>query len=178
MYCKQELHSSRMHNARLLTVSPNMHCDGGFCLARGVSLPGVCLARGRSALPGVCLARGRSALPGGLLPRECLLKNSFDLELCATRYIGHTVTNQRQRIRLILDSNDLIYSWLVSSNSKTYQRSVFIPCINLGFISCFYLVFIPSFYLILTACKRSLGQGNDFTPVCQSFCSWGVWRAP
>ena len=27
--------------------------------------------------------------------------------------------------------------------------------------------------LIFTACKRSLGQGNIFTPVCQLFCSQG-----
>ena len=27
--------------------------------------------------------------------------------------------------------------------------------------------------LIFTACKRRLGQGNVFTPVCQSFCSRG-----
>ena len=57
-----------MHTARLLTVSPGMHCAGG-------SLPGgVCLARG-SALPGggVCLARGVS-LQGGVsaLPRVLL----------------------------------------------------------------------------------------------------------
>ena len=26
---------------------------------------------------------------------------------------------------------------------------------------------------IITACKRSLGQGTIFTPVCQSFCSQG-----
>ena len=26
---------------------------------------------------------------------------------------------------------------------------------------------------IVTAHKRRLGQGNIFTPVCQSFCSWG-----
>ena len=30
------LHSSRMHTARLLTVSPSMHCVGGVCF-RGVS---------------------------------------------------------------------------------------------------------------------------------------------
>ena len=38
--CKleQELHSSRMHTARLLTVSPSMHCAGG-----GSALPGGCL---------------------------------------------------------------------------------------------------------------------------------------
>ena len=29
---------------------------------------------------------------------------------------------------------------------------------------------------IVTARKRSLGQGNIFTSVCQEFCSWGgVW---
>ena len=29
--------------------------------------------------------------------------------------------------------------------------------------------------MVITARKRNLGQGNVFTPVCQSFCSqWGV----
>ena len=28
-------------------------------------------------------------------------------------------------------------------------------------------------YSLITACKRSLGQGNVFTPICQSFCSQG-----
>ena len=28
--------------------------------------------------------------------------------------------------------------------------------------------------VLFTARKRSLGQGNVFTPVCQSFCSQGV----
>ena len=46
---KQELHSSRMHTARLLTVSRSMHCaGGGICLARGV-----CLARGGLLARGV-----------------------------------------------------------------------------------------------------------------------------
>ena len=88
------LHSSRMHTARLLTVSPSMHwagggggwvslpggspcqngglpCQGGIlarrvCLARG----GVCLARG-----GVCLASwGGSPCQGGAcLSGGCLL---------------------------------------------------------------------------------------------------------
>ena len=50
------LHSSRMHTARLLTVSPSMHWAGG-----GVSLPG------GSALPEGGLLAGGSALQGGVL---------------------------------------------------------------------------------------------------------------
>ena len=61
--CKQELHSSRMHAARLLTVSPSMHCAGGVSLlgespcqgdlpCQGVYLPG------GSALPGVSPCQG------------------------------------------------------------------------------------------------------------------------
>ena len=34
------LHSSRMRTARSLTVSPSMHCTGGFCSWGGVSAPG------------------------------------------------------------------------------------------------------------------------------------------
>ena len=92
---EQELHSSRMHTARLLTVSPIMHCAGGVCLARGSALPGeggsalqegglpcqggppcqgvVCLARGGSALPGgVCLARGVLLARGSPCQGVCL----------------------------------------------------------------------------------------------------------
>ena len=54
---EQELHSSKMHTARMLTVSPSMHCTGG-----------------RSALPGGLPCQGGgglscqvgSALPGGV----------------------------------------------------------------------------------------------------------------
>ena len=59
---QQELHSSRMHTARLSTVSPSMNtAQGAVCLVRGVGLDrgGFCLDRGGSALiEGVCLARG------------------------------------------------------------------------------------------------------------------------
>ena len=51
------LDSSRMHTARLLTVSPSMHCSRGGCL-----VPGGAWSRGRvSARRGIC--------PGGCLPR-------------------------------------------------------------------------------------------------------------
>ena len=62
IFIKQELHSSRMHTARLLTVSPSMHCTGGVCVARGVPCRGVSLPGG--LLAGGCLARG-SPCPGG-----------------------------------------------------------------------------------------------------------------
>ena len=54
------LHSSRMHTARFLTVSPSMHCAGGSALPGGwVYLSGVvCLTEG------VCLPGG-FALPKG-----------------------------------------------------------------------------------------------------------------
>ena len=56
-FIQQELHSSRMHTARLFTISPSMHCAG------------VCLARGVSSLGGVCLARGGCLLcQGGGIP--------------------------------------------------------------------------------------------------------------
>ena len=45
------MHSSRMRTARLLPVSPSMHCGG--CLLRGVSGPRGCVsARGRCLLSG------------------------------------------------------------------------------------------------------------------------------
>ena len=92
------LHSSRMHTARLLTVSPSMRCSGG-CLLRGVSAPGGvccggtwsgeclvlrgCLLWGASALrdawSGGCLVPGVSALgdvcsQGGVCSGGCLVQ--------------------------------------------------------------------------------------------------------
>ena len=62
------LHSSRMHTARLLTVSSSMHCAGegsafGGCLLWGVCFHGgVCFggstSRGMSASRGVCFWGG------------------------------------------------------------------------------------------------------------------------
>ena len=53
------LHSSRMHTARSLTVSPSMLCSGGGCLLRGVPGPrgeggpgsGGCLVPGEGLYP-------------------------------------------------------------------------------------------------------------------------------
>ena len=62
-----ELHSSRMHTARLLTVSPGRCCAGGGCLlARGVSLPG----RGVS-LPGVSQHALRQPPPVNRITHTC-----------------------------------------------------------------------------------------------------------
>ena len=58
------LHSSRMHTARLLTVSPSMHCAGGE-----VPDPGGCLVRGVSALRGAW-SRGGSAPGGGVVSQH------------------------------------------------------------------------------------------------------------
>ena len=84
------LHSSRMHTARLLTVSPSMHCAGGSpcqggllgveggvgggppCQG-GLLARGVCLARGMSPCQGVCLARVGLLARGICLARGCLL---------------------------------------------------------------------------------------------------------
>ena len=64
------LHSSRMHTARLLTVSPSMHCSRGGCLVLGGAW-----SRGRvSARRGIC--------PGGCLPRGLpydLSHHAFDV---------------------------------------------------------------------------------------------------
>ena len=47
------MHSSRMHTARLLPVSPSMHCGGGS--APGVSAPGGVILGG-SAPGGMCIS--------------------------------------------------------------------------------------------------------------------------
>ena len=51
------LHSSRMHTARLLTVSPSMHCAGGEVPDPGGAWSGGVCSEG-------CLVQGGSA-PGG-----------------------------------------------------------------------------------------------------------------
>ena len=60
------LHSSRMHTAHLLTVSPSMHCAGGVCSWGGVCFWGMS-ASGGCLLPrvGVCFW-GMCLLPGGI----------------------------------------------------------------------------------------------------------------
>ena len=61
---KTSMHSSRMRTARLLPVSPSMHCAGG------VSTPGDA-APGGGLLPGQCLVLGggmSASGPGGCLP--------------------------------------------------------------------------------------------------------------
>ena len=71
------LHSSRMHTARLLTVSPSMHwAEGGVSLPGGSALPEGGLLAGGSALQGggfpcqrgACLPGGVSAWQGGWYP--------------------------------------------------------------------------------------------------------------
>ena len=61
------LHSSRMHTARLLIVSPSMHCAGVVPAPGGCLLPGGVCSRG-----GGVLGPGGSA-QGGLVPAGCLL---------------------------------------------------------------------------------------------------------
>ena len=57
------MHSSRMHTARLLPVSPSMHCSGGLPLVPG----GVCLWSLGGCLPLVPWGVPASG-PGGCLP--------------------------------------------------------------------------------------------------------------
>ena len=57
---KQRMHSSRMRTARLLPVSPSMHCSRGWmylpggCTCSGVYLPGGCTCQGEVYLPRKC----------------------------------------------------------------------------------------------------------------------------
>ena len=53
-------HSSRMRTARLLAVSPSMHCAGKVCSRKGGSAP-----RGGALLPGGGLCSWGCLLPGG-----------------------------------------------------------------------------------------------------------------
>ena len=69
---KTRMHSSRMHTARLLPVSPSMHCSlggvpGWVYLPGGVTVQGVYLPRGCTC-PGGVPAQGRVYLPGGTCP--------------------------------------------------------------------------------------------------------------
>ena len=49
---RTSLHSSMMHTARLLTVSPSIHCSQGGVCSRGGLLPGGCLLGGGGLLGG------------------------------------------------------------------------------------------------------------------------------
>ena len=57
------MHSSRIRTARLLAVSPSMHCAVGVCPGRCLPIEGVCP---RGVCPVGCLPRG--CLPGGVYP--------------------------------------------------------------------------------------------------------------
>ena len=68
---KTRMHSSRMRTARLLPVSPSMHCSRGCtwswgctCPEGGVPAPGAVPARGRTSLEGV--PAWGVYLPGGV----------------------------------------------------------------------------------------------------------------
>ena len=72
------LHSSRMHTARLLTVSPSMHCAGGVSALGGCLLWGVVCSWG-CLLPGyVCLGGGIPACTEAERPCE---QNSWHMLL-------------------------------------------------------------------------------------------------
>ena len=55
-----------MHTARLLTVSPRMHCAGGVSASGGCLLRGGCLLPGEAVcFPGGCLLLGGVSASGG-----------------------------------------------------------------------------------------------------------------
>ena len=66
-----------MRTARLLPVSPSMHCSGGCTLSGGVPGPGGCTLSGGVPGPGVYLVGGvylvpgRCTCPGVYLDRGC-----------------------------------------------------------------------------------------------------------
>ena len=85
------LHSSRTHTARLLTVSPSMHCTGG-CLVPGVYAPGVGVG-GVPAWGGVCFGGGGggSACFGGVSALEgCLLWVAWSQGVVSRRALTQT----------------------------------------------------------------------------------------
>ena len=80
------MHSSRMPTARLLSVSPSMHCGGDVCLW---SWRGICSWRGR-----LSLVQGE----GGCIPAY----NGADSPLC-TEFLTHAsenITLPQLRLRL------------------------------------------------------------------------------
>ena len=50
-YLTTRLHSSRMRTTRLLTVSPSMHCSGGYLVPGGMLCPGGSQHALRQTLP-------------------------------------------------------------------------------------------------------------------------------
>ena len=71
LFTLQDLHSSRMHTARSLTVSPNMQCSGGW--VPGPVGGGRCPVPGGCLLPRVCVcSRGCVSALGGVYSRGCV----------------------------------------------------------------------------------------------------------
>ena len=108
-FSNTRMHSSRMCTARLMPISPSMHCSGGVYLPGGVPVWGVYLPGGVPAwgwgvpaqkgyLPGGCTCPGvylpeGGVLAGGYLPRgrtytgEYLLRYSPPMDrILDTRY--------------------------------------------------------------------------------------------
>ena len=69
---KTRMPSSRMRAARLMPVSPSVHCSWGCVPARGCTCPGVCVpAQGCVYLPGGCTCLGGVPAQGVYLPWGC-----------------------------------------------------------------------------------------------------------
>ena len=115
---KTRMHSSRMRTARLLLVSPSMHCSGGAPVpggvpewgvylngglpAWGVYLPGGCTAQGGVPAQGSVPARGSVPAQGDTPPVTPPQQNSWHalLKILPCPKLGlRAVTNENKTIR-------------------------------------------------------------------------------
>ena len=124
-YFYTSMHSSRMRTARLLPVSPSMHCGGG-CLFWGCLLWGVSAPRGVSApvgclLPGVCLWLGGGGVYPSmqwgrhLLPVDRILDTRFWKYYLAPTSLRAVKINKTQSVRMRTTCIILFYHFRISS---------------------------------------------------------------
>ena len=131
------LHSSRMLTARLLTVSPSMHCAGVVC-SRGVSAP-----RG-----GVC-SRGNVCSRGCLLPGMGVSQHTLR-QTPHVQNFWHTLLkilpSPKLRLRaVIIFSWRLIFKLNRESQVQDYNNNTF--CVGVKVQNCVAFIYLCSLML-------------------------------
>ena len=133
-YFYTSMHSSRMRTARLLPVSPSMHCGGGCllwgCLLWGCLLPGGMSAPRGCLLPGGCLllwgvcsrgsASGWGVYPSmqwgrHLLPVDRILDTRFWKYYLAPTSLRAVKINKTRSVRMRTTCIILFYHFRISS---------------------------------------------------------------
>ena len=74
--------------------------------------------------------------------------------------------------------NKLTKLKLHGAEGEPQHESILDPLNQLLFVLANLQIILAKSFQFITVRKRSLGQGNVFTPVCQSFCSHGCIHPP